>query len=216
MKHDRIAVLLHGFLRTGAAMERIGRRLRDEGYREVVAPTFRYHEAPLDEHAERADDILREVQDTYPRAQVDVVTHSYGGVLARTALARPGAPRPRRVVMLSPPNQGAQWADMIRRTLPVHRLGWDPLHQFLPGVPARRPVPDTEVGVLTGGLGHPRGFNPLLGGDNDGTVRVDEAWLEGARDFHVVPVHHSFMPLAGSSLEQVVHFLRTGRFRRQP
>lgn len=197
-------------------MDRAAGRLREAGYRAVHAPTFRYHAADLDHHADRAAEALAEAAARHPDAELDVVTHSYGGVLARAALASPHAPRVRRLVMLSPPNQGAAWASMLRSALPVHVLGWDPLAQFHPERVTLRPVPEAEVGVLTGGLGHSRGFNPLLGADNDGTVRVDEAWLPGAADFRVLPIHHSFMPLSDRALDDVMHFLERGRFTPQP
>lgn len=193
-----------------------GERLRKEGYRSVHAPTFAYHTADLDHHAAHAAKVMARVAERHPDAELDVVTHSYGGVLARAALTRPEAPRVRRLVMLSPPNQGASWAAMVRKALPLHVLGWDPLAQFHPERIAPRPVPEAEIGVLTGGLGHARGFNPLLGADNDGTVRVDEAYLPGANDFRVLPIHHSFMPLSARALDDVVHFLERGRFSPHP
>lgn len=210
----RIAALLHGFLRTGASMLWVGRALRRAGYTETLAPTFGYHLGALDDHAARAAELLRHFAARHPGAELDVVTHSYGGVLARAALARPDAPRVRRLVMLAPPNQGAQWASHIRARIPLHQAGWDPLQQFLPGVPARRPVPPAEFGILAGGRGTPRGYNPFLDGDNDGTVTVDEARLDGAADFHVIDVHHSLLPLHRESLGQVLSFLDGGRFSR--
>jgi hypothetical protein len=135
-------------------------------------------------------------------------------VLARAALATGQAPPIRRVVMISPPNQGARMAEKWRRYLPVHRAGWDPLAQFRPGACSVYPSPPAEVGVLAGGLGHARGMNRWLGADNDGTVRVDEAALEGAADFLVIPVQHSWMLLSPRAVAQVTTFLETGRFSR--
>lgn len=210
----RVAALLHGFLRTGASMLWVGRALRQAGYAHVLAPTFAYQFGTLDQHADRAARLLRAFADRHPDADLDLVTHSYGGVLARAALVRPDAPAVRRLVMLGPPNQGAQWAHHIRSKIPLHHTGWDPLGQFLPGVPASHPVPEVEFGILAGGRGTPRGYNPFLDGDNDGTVTVDEARLDGAADFHVIEVHHSFLPLAPASMRQVVRFLDEGRFER--
>lgn len=197
-------------------MRRLGGRLLQEGYRSVHAPTFAYHTADVDQHAAHAARTMARLAERHPDAELDVVTHSYGGVLARAALTLPDAPRVRRLVMLSPPNQGAAWAAMVRRALPLHVVGWDPLAQFHPARVAPRPVPEAEIGVLTGGLGHRHGFNPLLGADNDGTVRVDEAYLPGAADFRVLPIPHSLMPLAARALDDVVHFLERGRFSPHP
>ena len=154
MAERRVAACFHGFLRTGGSMLLVARALRRAGYADVALPTFGYHVAPLGTHAERAAAVLDALARRNPGATIDVVTHSYGGILARAALARQERPAVRRVVMLSPPNQGAVLAEHVRTMLPVHRLGWDPLHQLLPGVPARQPPPiGAEVGVLTGGTG---------------------------------------------------------------
>ncbi len=210
----RVAACFHGFLRTGGSMWLLARALRRAGYDTVALPTFGYHLAPLEYHADRAAAELSVLAARNPDATIDLVTHSYGGILARATLARLPRPLVRRVVMLSPPNQGARMAAQVRALLPVHRLGWDPLGQLLPGVPGRQPGPrGADVGVLTGGTGG-RGFSPWLGADNDGKVRIDEAALPDLADFHVIPVRHALMPYSPTSHAQVLAFLETGRFAR--
>jgi hypothetical protein len=116
--------------------------------------------------------------------------------------------------MLSPPNQGARLAEQIRSILPVHLLGWDPLHQLRPGIPTLQPPAlGAEVGVLTGGTGGD-GYTPWLGVDNDGKVCTDEAHIPEAADFHVIPVRHALMPFSSVSIAQIVAFLADGRFKR--
>lgn len=195
-------------------MRLVERALLQRGYVATTAPTFGYHLAPLEYHAARAAEALAAIRKAWPDAEIDVVTHSYGGILARAALAQPHAPEVRRIVMVSPPNQGARVAAAFRTWLPVHRAGWDPLAQFLPGAPGALPALTAEVGILTGGRGTVRGMNPWLGADNDGTIRVDEAHLDGAADFLVIPVQHSWMLFSPRALAQVHAFLDNGRFAR--
>lgn len=208
----RIAVCFHGFMRTGAAMWWTSRRLRQAGWGEVVTPTFGYHLRSIEANAAAAADCVRALAARNPGARLYIVTHSYGGVLARVAWAQHDLPAVFRGVMLSPPNQGAQMADLARQWMPVHHTGWDPLGQIRRGVPAHWPLPPGEIGILTGGTGTARGRNPLLGADNDGTVRVDEARHESATDFLVMNVHHSLMILAPRVLDRVIAFLESGRF----
>ena len=208
----RVAVCFHGFLRSGAAMWWMSRRLRAAGFAEVATPTFGYHLRGIEANAAAAAAAVRALQARHPDAELHLVTHSYGGILARVTWANHALPPLRRAVLVSPPNQGAMAAELSRKVVPVHRAGWDPFAQLLPGVPARWPLPPGEVGILTGGTGSPRGMNPLLGDDNDGTVRVDEARHDGAVDFLVVPVHHSLTILSPAVLDRVVHFLDYGRF----
>lgn len=206
----RVAVCFHGFLRTGGAMRPVRTRLVREGWRHVSLPTARYELRSVDALGAWAARRIREASTQVGGGGVDVVTHSMGGLVLRASLRH--APPLRRVVMLSPPNRGAQMARQVRNMLPIHRLGWDPLHPLLPGSASSLPLPEAvEVGVLTGGRGA-RGYNPLLAGDNDGKVRVDEARLQGARAFRVVSASHAFIMAQAHVLDEVVHFLRFGEF----
>lgn len=208
----RIAACLHGFLRTGLSMLPVKRHLLRAGWAEVQTPTFAYQAAPLSAHAARAAALLRAMSDAHGGQRVDLVTHSMGGLLARALLAEE-APIG-RVVMLAPPNQGAWMAAQVRRILPVHHLGWDPLQPLLPGAPALLPhgAEGVDIGILTGGSGDDRGLIPFLPGDNDGRVRVEEAHLEGARELRLVPYGHATIMAREAVLALVVHFLREGCF----
>ena len=208
----RVAICFHGFMRTGASMWWLSRRLRRAGFIDVALPTFGYHLHPLAECAEAAASAVRALSSRHPDAELHLVTHSYGGVLARATWASHELPALRRGVLISPPNQGAAAADFARKVLPVHHVGWDPFGPMRPGVPAHWPLPPGEIGILTGGTGTPRGYNPLFGDDNDGTVTVEEARHQGAVDFLVVPVQHSLTILAPTVLDRVVRFLEEGRF----
>ena len=211
---DRVALCLHGFLRTGASMLPVRARLRREGWAQVDTPSWRYELSDLEALGERAAERVIQISEASGGAPVDIVTHSMGGLVARAALRH--APPIGRVVMLAPPNRGARMAAALRQMLPIHHLGWDPLAPLQPG--AADALPDgrhVEIGVLTGGRGHSRGYNPLLGEDNDGKVRIDEARLDGAADFLVLPAHHSLVMAWPSVLDHVVRFLHEGRFRAE-
>lgn len=182
----------------------MGLRLKRLGYARVSFPTFGYHMRPIAENGR----IL--AHQLASEGEYDVVTFSFGGLLLRAASAA-GAPSPRRVVMLSPPHQGARLAEQVRATLPVHHWGWDPLSELLPGALCHLPVVPGEVGILTGGNGA-SGFRSSLGDDNDGKVRVAEAHLPEVRAFRVIPHRHFEMPYAPTSVIETAHFLEHGRF----
>ena len=69
-----------------------------------------------------------------------------------------------------------------------------------------------EFGILAGGLGNGKGLTPLIPGDDDGTLAVEEARLEGASDFAVLPYQHTAIILKKKTAEMAVRFLKTGRF----
>ena len=54
----------------------------------------------------------------------------------------------------------------------------------------------------------------LIPGPDDGTVGVDRANIEGSSSFLVLPATHTFIMNRRDVAEEVVHFLRHGRFRQ--
>jgi triacylglycerol lipase len=156
---------------------------------------------------------------------LDFVTHSMGGIVLRAAVAHALLPveRVHRVVMLGPPNRGSELADVLP-TLPVvgpmYARFFGPAARELgtgrSSVPMRLPAPTFEVGVIAG----TKTLNPLgsriLGGDNDGTVRVDRATIDGATDVLLVPHSHSMLMMSSVVVAQTLYFLDSGHFRRDP
>ena len=57
------------------------------------------------------------------------------------------------------------------------------------------------------------GFNPLVTGDDDGTVSVSSTRLSGAADFLTVYSMHAHLPGAEETCAAVEQFFRTGAFR---
>ena len=209
------AVLLHGLARTDRSMRALEQRLSEAGFR---AHNLRY--ASTTEGPEAlVREIASQVQQccaTAPR--LHFVTHSLGGILIRGYLAGTELPNLGRVVMLSPPNHGSELVDV---------LGDWKLFQWLLGPTARQlgtdeesflnrlPPPNYEVGVIAGN----KSINPLgscvIPGENDGTVSVSSAKLPGMADFFLVPHSHAFIMRSDQVAEQVIEFLRRGRFRRE-
>ena len=143
------------------------------------------------------------------------VTHSLGGVLLRAYLAERALPNLARVVMLAPPNHGSELADVVRRSRAL-RVAFGPTATELgtdsASLPNRLPPADFEVGVIAG----TSTVNPigswLIPADDDGTVSVASARLEGMRDFVTLPVSHTLILLSGEATRQTIAFLQHGRF----
>lgn len=163
----------------------------------------------------------------------NIVVRHYLGDLARqqpwkqspggVAADRRAVARFHRFVMLGPPNQGALLAtDFADNRLFQELFGESGLQlgRDWPDLEKRLATPDFEFGIIAGGKGGPKGYNPLLPGDNDGTITVDTAKLPGARDFAVLPVLHSFIMDNEQVRQYVLRFLKHGYFisprQRQP
>jgi triacylglycerol lipase len=206
-------VVVHGLGRTPASMWLLELRLESAGYR-VVSFGYPSTSEPLELLVERLADEVAACCAQDPR-RVHFVTHSMGGVMVWSHLARQPEPHLGRVVMLSPPSQGSELIDALADS-PLVRLVVGPAGMELgtdsAGVASRLGPAAFTLGIIAGD----RSMNPLaswlIPGPDDGKVGVERARAEGAADFLVLPATHTFIMNREDVAEETVHFLRTGRF----
>jgi len=206
-------VLLHGFYTRGFFLWPLGRFLA----RDQRSPLYFDYPSRFRDIPANAERFARWIRDRGP-GPFDVVAHSLGAIVLRWAATHHDLPRLRRVVLIAPPNRGSHMADGLSRRLgPLFRLIYGrtglQLRRGRRGLADEAGIPAAQIGVIAGGVGSPRGFNPWLPGDNDMTVAVEETILGGMKDF--VLVHHRHTPIlwARDTAEYSLRFLRTGRFR---
>ena len=206
-------VVLHGLGRSSASMLLLARRLADAGY-EVHNLDYPSTDATVDQLLSLLDSEIEECCLNSGKP-LHFVTHSLGGILVRAYLAEKRPEGLRRVVMLSPPNQGSELVDEWRQS-PLFRWATGPVGQELgteaESLPNRLGPADFELGIITGS----RSLNPLTSwivtGDDDGKVSVETAQLKGMAAFLVVPNTHTFIMNSSEVAEEVIHFLEHGSF----
>ncbi len=215
MPSDREAViLLHGLARSDRSMNKLEKALAERGYRvhNVAYPSTRDTIRNL---AEKAIPPALERCADAPR--VHFVTHSLGGILVRQYLGEHAVANLGRVVMLGPPNQGTEVVD---------KLGDFPGFRFFHGeaglelgtgkgsVPKRLGRANFDLGIIAGTRSINLILSSLIRGPNDGKVSVDRTRVEGMRDHLEMPVTHPFMMRNPGVIEQVIHYLEHGSFKR--
>jgi pimeloyl-ACP methyl ester carboxylesterase len=203
--------LMHGILNKSISMKRIELALEREGF-EVVNLSYPSRRRTVEEHAAWLDQRVREKG----RGELYFVGHSLGSIIIRYYLAVYNPPAAKRFLMIAPPNHGSMLADKVAKT-PLYRLVWGrkaggELRASSTDFWKNLPPPPVEFGILAGGLGNGKGLTPLIPGDDDGTLAVEEARLEGASDFAVLPYQHTAIILKKKTAEMAVRFLKTGRF----
>jgi hypothetical protein len=224
----RAVVILHGLFRTRSCMESLGGAVRDSGGYSVFCMGYPTTRGSVQAHARSLDNVIRSLEGI---TEINFLAHSLGNLVVRhwvKDFAEAGRTLPKgqsfgRMVMLAPPNRQPRLATLlVRGTVPQFVAGpaaqeladgWEKLEPNLA-------TPPFEFGVLAGGKGDGRGYNPLIPGDDDGIVTVESTRLPGARDFRVLPVLHSFFMKNPRVHELAIRFLQHGHFEsdeaRQP
>jgi pimeloyl-ACP methyl ester carboxylesterase len=151
--------------------------------------------------------------------RIHFVTHSMGGILVRYYLSRHSVERLGRVVMLSPPNQGSEVADELKDVSLYEWVNGPAALQLGTGpdsIPAGLGPVHYPAGIITGNRSafYDAWLTNMIPGEDDGKVSVERAKVEGMADFLVVPHTHTFIMSAPDVIEQTVHFLQHGRFRK--
>lgn len=208
----REVVLLHGLARTRRSMRLVARALDRAGFvtYNIGYPSLRHR---LPELAAMVEERIARARARFGRggagpagrqpgagqeeAPLHFVGHSLGCILIRYLLAHRGL-RAGRVVLLTPPNQGARAADFFQPW-----LSW-----------LMRPLPDLSVAAgLAAGLTLVEGVEVgIIAGGTDRTVKLHETRLDGAADSAVVRCGHTSILLRRETRDLTVRFLQTGRF----
>lgn len=205
-------VLLHGLGHhpgamavTAGILETLGWSVANVGY-----PSLKMR---LEDHADAASAVARALSED-GADNVSFVGHSLGGLVARSAMAlaaRDGW-NPGRLVLVGSPARGAAFARFASRLPGYHRIfGACGKSVTFEGA-ASVPLPTFgDIGIIAGGTGG-IGYNPLLHGDNDGTVTVSETRLpEIETAFKLVRCRHTPLARHRDATTATAAFLETGR-----
>lgn len=211
-------LLVHGLHMNGLYMRPLAKKLAQAGF-DSHAPTYHSLTQPIDRHSERLHHWLTRHHD--PAQPIHLVGHSLGGLVIRHFLATYGSDwQIGRCVTLGTPHTGSICANYANRLLPplVHKAYPNALDGAC--VPPPEGVP---FGVIAGtrslGLGlplltyHSRRYRlDPTARTNDGTVYLSETPLVGASDYLVLPVSHTELLIDQQTADEVVSFLKYGRF----
>jgi len=209
---DHLILLIHGLGRSRASFRGLQSALRNAGY-QVAAISYASTRRPVAKNADSLGELLSDLEGV---KRVSFVTHSLGALVVRGLLMRGDAPWRRRItvnalVMTAPPNRGSRMADILQFVPPVNLILGRGLLDARTQAVAALPAPGVPFAIIAAGTGG-RGWNPLLAGDNDGIVSVDETRLEGAAGWMRVNGVHSFIMNQAESIAAIVEFLERKRF----
>ncbi|NQV22213.1 MAG: alpha/beta fold hydrolase [Rhodospirillales bacterium] len=211
-RNAHVVLLVHGIARSAGTFRHMESALLRAGYA-ATAITYPSTRGSIADHAAALELILDRLEGA---ETVSFVTHSMGALVVRHLMARNGRWQRRiqigRAVMIAPPNQGSEIADRLKGNGLYRGLYGRAGQDLTPEQADTIPPYTHDFGIIAGGTGNQRGLNPLLDGDNDGIVSLDETRLDGAADFLMVPGTHTFLAGRSETITATLSFLRHGKF----
>lgn len=212
---DELVVLIHGIKDKPYIMWKLQKGLQNSGY-SVISLHYPSVAADMDSIVQVIHSKLTPRLREYNK--IHFVTHSLGGIVIRAYLKKHEQPNFGRMVMIAPPNKGAIMAERLEDFF---------LYKWLYGKTGQKlgkdstdywqeiPPPSINFGIIAGGLKNDGGFNPLIPGDDDGTVGVEETRIQGAQDFIIISGLHTSLLWQDKTLEQVLYFLNNNEFNKK-
>ncbi len=207
----RVVIVLHGLSRTRTAMQPISDYIGNEGL-QVINMSYASGRGGVEEHAAALDSVIRHLPEV---DEIDFVGHSMGNIIVRYYLGKYDHDRGfRRMVMLGPPNHGSALAVWLKRNLIFVAATGNSGQQMsakFEELSAELATPDFEFAIIAGATGVDGGIsNPVIPGDNDLVVGVEETRLAGATDFMSGNYWHSTMMNDATVQKSTVNFLKYG------
>ena len=203
-----IVLCLHGMFRSKDSFAPMRRALQRAGFTAEVVnyPSTR---GRLSDHVAQVEHILDHVRGP---GRVSFVGHSMGGIVIRMLLGRQGAWTRHlevgRAVLIGSPNRGAAMVDMLQSSA-LFRAAGGPAGLALATDEADDwPIPEVPFATIAGIRGNGSGYNPMLRGEDDMTVRRESVLLPGAALHVDVRAIHTLLMRHPDVVAQTTRFLR--------
>jgi hypothetical protein len=120
-----------------------------------------------------------------------------------------------RVVLLGPPNQGSEVADLLKDRWAYKRFFGPAGQQLVTGLETADELLgriDYDLGIIAGS----RSIDPIcswiIGIPNDGRVSIESTKVADMKDHVVIPASHPFLPINRQARRLILTFLQHGGF----
>ncbi|RIK77495.1 MAG: hypothetical protein DCC67_12560 [Planctomycetota bacterium] len=225
-----VVIVLHGLGAGRSFMKGLSQYLEEHGRLNAVNVGYPSTMEDIDAYAASLDNLVRHLEGV---ESISFVAHSMGNIVIRRYLFNlerlDPAMRPpvsfKRMVMIAPPNHGAELADRFADSQLVELAAGKPLEQLAPSrgwpeLEKQLATPQFEFGVIAGGRGDTVGYFQGIPGDDDGLLSIETMRLDGAADFIQTKGIHQLMPqykeVRAATLSFLLHGYFTSAQERQP
>ncbi|HSX03538.1 MAG TPA: alpha/beta hydrolase [Rhabdochlamydiaceae bacterium] len=203
-------ICIHGLFAGPWTMQYIAKHFEKDGY-QVKNWGYPSLDRKIEEHAENLVRELKKIALEKPGRPMQFIAHSLGCLVLRSAVNHPECPgeaKMGKVVLLAPPNQGSSWARLLEQSTIVKKVlkeeagkqvltenDFKHLGEFPPSL---------QVLVIAGNWG----INPFIQGENDGTIAVNETYLDTPHDHIVISTGHKTILMSHKALILMREFLK--------
>lgn len=210
--------LIHGYGSSTIFLKSIEHYLKKNN---VETKNYGYHSITVDIRTCGYKLYTKIKQDTIDT--VSFVTHSMGALVVRSLLTYSitdsSFPNIYRIVMITPPNHGAEIADFFSSSS-VLKLLLGPNVEHMKtdsnSLANKLPVPlQSEVGIIAGEKFDSKGYNPFIKGNNDGYVTPEKTKLGMEKDFRILYKPHTLITQSKETQRLVLCFLKNGTFEEK-
>lgn len=190
-------------------MQPLARALESQGFSTLNIP-YPSGRLPINTLTARVKTCVQKLPTDRP---IHFITHSLGGILARSLMAGEVPWQTGKIIMLAPPSSGSEIVDWSKNHPLLHfvlgpagrSLGSDGAPGTLPAFPSH-----IEAAAIMGRRSSVRVFRKLLGEENDGIVSVEKGRITGLKGFSVVDADHTFIQMHPDTIRLSIQFLKTG------
>jgi triacylglycerol esterase/lipase EstA (alpha/beta hydrolase family) len=207
--------VIHGYGSPKIVMSKITGKLQKEGFQ-----TTNYGYRSIADNLDKLGDNLFHEINNSEFDTVSFVTHSMGALVVRSMLRYivldKKFPVIYRIVMIAPPNKGADIADLYvsnKLLLPFLGLNAKLMTTDSLSYANQLPQPDhSEVGIISGVKGNEYGYNRKIKGDNDGRIKPEHTTLCIEFDSVIIHDEHTRLTQNPRVTKLVVEFMKVGKF----
>jgi hypothetical protein len=215
----RLLVFRHGIVINRFPMIPMERYFRRKGYEvhnSSYPTTRKFIEAHARDLSEELMSLARPLEKQSEPYELSVITHSFGGLVLRYALAHFQMPPIHRAVQFVPPNRGSATARYFKNWFLYRQIfgtkAGSQLAEDPPGIFGAAGFPDgVDMGIIAGEVKW-KLLPAKLEKPHDGVVAFAEACLPPLR-IKRLPYGHTPILFVRYAWEEAEHYLRHGRFR---
>lgn len=214
---EEICLLIHGINGDRSDFEDMENYLEEHDY---TVLNFEYP-STIYELDYLSENYLKPVIDSLDASfsEINIVTHSMGGILLRCYLKSHEIKNLKSLVMITPPNKGSEVTDFFHKIF-VYKRRYGPAGQQLGTKQIKQlELPDSlayNFGVIAGSKSEFPFFSWfLVPGKDDGKVSVESAKLKGMDDFLILPYPHDKITFENETIDQTLYYIENSFFRKE-